>query len=101
MFVYEGHLGSLYTSDYEEDLDDLYCDECGDYDWLVGEFKTAKDFLASYANEIYTEKNSGGWSLDYVFESVLRYFDDQLTEEEALKIVLENQNEDKELEYIE
>lgn len=33
-YVYESHLGGLYTSDYELDYDDLYCEQCGDSDSL-------------------------------------------------------------------
>lgn len=36
MYIYEGHMGSLYTSDYPLEYEDLYCEQCGDSDWLVG-----------------------------------------------------------------
>lgn len=36
MYIYEGHLGSLYTSDTPLNYDDLYCEQCGDSDWLIG-----------------------------------------------------------------
>ena len=53
IWVYEGHLGSLYATCHQQDFDDLYCDECGDYDWEVGGFETPEEFLSSYAKEIY------------------------------------------------
>lgn len=38
MYVYESHLGGLYSSEEEYDFDTLYCEECGDSDLLIGEF---------------------------------------------------------------
>ena len=34
MYIYECHMGGLYTSDEPLDYEDLYCEECGDSDWL-------------------------------------------------------------------
>ena len=36
LYIYESHLGGLYTSDFPLDDDFLYCDECGDHDWELG-----------------------------------------------------------------
>lgn len=36
LYVYESHLGELYTCAYEIDEDTLFCETCGDYDWCVG-----------------------------------------------------------------
>lgn len=94
VWVYEGHLGSLYATYNQQDFDDLYCDECGDYDWEVGGFETPEEFLSSYANEIGTDKNSGGWYLEYVMENVLDYFDEEISMEKALEIVLANQEDE-------
>lgn len=44
MYIYENHLGGgLYTSDYELDYEDLYCEQCGDSDWFVGEAETKEE----------------------------------------------------------
>lgn len=33
LYIYESHLGgNLYVTTYEQDYDDLYCEECGDSD---------------------------------------------------------------------
>lgn len=65
MYIYEGHLGSLYASDEYLDYDDLYCEQCGDSDWLIGCAATRAE-----AWELLSDKTdidgSGGWSYDYV-----------------------------------
>lgn len=43
-YLYDNHLGGLYTSDEELDYDCLYCDTCGDSDVLIGSFSTIQDF---------------------------------------------------------
>lgn len=40
MHIYEGHLGSLYTSDCVLDHKDTYCETCGDSDWWIGHAET-------------------------------------------------------------
>lgn len=37
-YLYEGHLGGLYVLDEEEDEEFLYCEECGDSDYLVAHY---------------------------------------------------------------
>ena len=32
MYIYESHMGGLYTSYEPLDYEDLYCEECGDSD---------------------------------------------------------------------
>lgn len=36
MYIYENHMGGLYTSEEELDYDVLYCEQCGDSDSLIG-----------------------------------------------------------------
>lgn len=43
MYLYESHLGGIYATDDEMDYDDLYCEECGDSDWPIGEAETAQE----------------------------------------------------------
>ena len=43
MFLYESHLGGIYTTDCEQDYDDLCCEECGDSDRLLGEANTFEE----------------------------------------------------------
>lgn len=87
VWVYEGHLGGLYTSDYQEDPKSLYCEQCGDSDWEIGCFETFADFLEYYADHICVDEGDGGFDLDFVMSSVMYSFDDSLTREEAADIV--------------
>ena len=88
MWIYEGHLGSLYASDTYLDYDDLYCEQCGDSDWLIGyatnraeAWNLLKDDTDTYdaarcANcsrneddeycDTECDNYSGGWNYEYV-----------------------------------
>lgn len=53
MYFYESHLsGVIYTTDYEKDYDELYCEECGDSDWYIGEFDSWEDFISQIDPEV-------------------------------------------------
>lgn len=100
MYIYEHHMGGLYTSDSVLDYDETYCEQCGDSDWLVGYATTRaeawellkddtdtfdeslcvkcqhyEDYnYCNYECENYT--NSGGWSYEYVQEFLNENWDD-------------------------
>lgn len=98
-YIYESHMGGLYCTDYNQNYEDLYCEECGDSDWEVGYAETLedawnllKDKTATFDdskcescphNEDYDycdEKcedyqHSGGFSLSYVMEFLAENFD--------------------------
>lgn len=65
MYIYENHLGGgLYTSDYELDYEDLYCEQCGDSDGYIGEADTreeAYELLKDYYNEEYLNEFLKDW----------------------------------------
>lgn len=65
MYIYENHLGGLYTADELIDDEQLYCEECGDSDMLVGyaETREAAWELLKDDCDIY---GSGGWDLEYI-----------------------------------
>lgn len=65
MYIYEGHLGSLYTSDRELSFDELYCDQCGDCDWLIGYAATRSEAWDLLKDDV-DINNSGGWDFSYV-----------------------------------
>ena len=65
MYIYESHMGGLYTSDEPLDYEDLYCEECGDSDWLIGYAETREDAWNLFADETDID-GSGGWDYDYV-----------------------------------
>ena len=65
MYIYENHMGGLYTSEIELDWEMLYCEECGDSDSLIGYAETreeAWDLLKDDTNI----NGSGGWDYEYV-----------------------------------
>ena len=90
MYIYESHMGSLYTSDTALDWEYLHCEQCGDTDWLIGYASTraeawdllkdktdtfdismcegcphdGDDDYCDYECENYA--HCGGWSYDYV-----------------------------------
>ena len=99
MYIYEGHMGSLYTSYYELDYKDRYCEQCGDSDWLIGYADTreeAWDLLKDitntfnesvcencpcnenyeYCDECEYYQDSGGWDYDYVQEFINSNWDE-------------------------
>jgi len=52
--LYESHLGGYYTTDHY--IKDTYCDQCGDSDTYLGEFKTeeeAKNYFIRWFDEVY------------------------------------------------
>ena len=84
-YLYQGHMGGLYTSDEPRDYDSLYCDQCGDSDWLLGAFETIKDLWDLIKDECDIDGN-GGWSLQYIYPMIIEEFD--------LQDVVEYENED-------
>lgn len=87
-YLYESHMGGLYTDEYYRDYDELYCEECGDSDWCCGSFESAVDALIYLADNIAID-NRGGYDLKYVLK-VLNCFDDCPSYSEALKIIRKN-----------
>ena len=69
MYIYEGHMGSLYTSDEALDYEDLYCEQCGDSDWLIGYAETKEEAWDLLKSETDID-GSGGWDYDYVKEFI-------------------------------
>lgn len=43
MFIYENHLGGVYSEDIELYFDELYCEQCGDSDFLIGFASTREE----------------------------------------------------------
>lgn len=86
-YVYESHLGGLYTSNDCILSDELYCEQCGDSDYEIGSFDTFEEFLRYYADNIYIDPWNGGYDLDLVISDVGYAFNDSLTKEEAANIV--------------
>lgn len=43
MYLYEGHMGGLYTNEDYLDFEELYCESCGDSDFCFGSFETEEE----------------------------------------------------------
>lgn len=69
MYIYEGHLGSLYVTDHKLDYEETYCGQCGDSDYLIGYAET-KEEAWSILKDITNINDSGGWDYDYVQELI-------------------------------
>ena len=73
-YLYESHMGGLYTSDDMMDCDELYCEQCGDSDWFVGSFDGVKEFW-DLVKEDCDIDGSVGWSLQYIYPIMVSEFD--------------------------
>ena len=87
VYVYESHLGGLYTSDDYIPYDELDCEQCGDSDCEICACDTFEEFLRYYADNIYVDPLDCGYSLDLVISDVGCAFDDTLSKEKAVNIV--------------
>lgn len=94
MFIYESCIGNLYGANYPMDYSELICETCGDCDDFIGEFDNIEDFISTVANGIHTKKNSGGYELDYIYKFACDTFKEEMSKEDFLKIILENQDEE-------
>ena len=89
MYLYEGHLGSLYLTDEKRDFKDLYCDQCGDSDWELGEVFSWLDVINAIGiDDIQVDYGDGGWARDYVYE-VMQELGDVPDEETVYKYMKE------------
>lgn len=72
-YLYIHHLGGF--SIYDELLDDdyLYCEQCGDSDYLYGSFETFQEFWELFKDEC-DINGSGGYSLNYVYPIIVKAF---------------------------
>lgn len=95
-YVYESHLGGLYTSDDYISPDELYCEQCGDSDLCLGCYNTFREFIESNADIIDADDGWGGYNLKFVIDNVSQAFDDRLTYEESKEIVLNSRTLDEE-----
>ena len=62
-------MGGLYTSDEPLGYEDLYCEECGDSDLLIGYANTREAAWNLFTDGTDID-GSGGWDYDYVQEFI-------------------------------
>lgn len=73
MYLYESHMGGLYTSENELDYEYLYCEQCGDSDWLIGEFDTIEEYWDLIKDDC-SINGRGGWCLQYTYSEMCKEF---------------------------
>ena len=61
MYIYENCMGELYTSYEPLDYEDLYCEQCGDSDSLIGYADTKKEAWDLLKDE---------WNHEYIQEFI-------------------------------
>lgn len=74
MYIYESHMGGLYVSDEELPWEGLYCETCGDTDWLIGYAETreeARDLLERHADDMDTL-----WSEEHIRDFLKENWDE-------------------------
>lgn len=67
MYIYESHMGALYTSEFELEYEELYCEQCGESDSLVGYAET-REAAWKLLRDMTDTNGSGGWDYEYVQE---------------------------------
>ena len=73
MYLYESHMGGLYTSENELDYEYLYCEQCGDSDWLIGEFDTIEEYWDLIKDDC-SINGRGGWCLQSIYVDICKEF---------------------------
>ena len=76
MYIYASHLGSLYVSQYEIDYEYLYCETCGDSDFLIG-FADTREEAWNLLKDDTDIDGSGGWAYDYIKDFIESNWDEQ------------------------
>ena len=79
MYIYEGHMGGLYSSDELKDYEDLYCETCGDSDTYIGYAETKEEAWNLLKDDVNID-GSGGWDYEYVRSFIEANFEEDLDE---------------------
>lgn len=73
-YLYESHMGGLFSVDDMLSPDECYCETCGDSDWLIGEYETLKDFWNLIKDDC-NINGCGGYDLTYVYPMIVEEFE--------------------------
>lgn len=69
-YICEDHMGgSLYTSQFDQSFEELYCEECGDSDRRLG--------IANDKKEAENLLKNSGYDADYIEEFINREFPEE------------------------
>lgn len=64
LYIYESHLGGFYCTNEKQDIESLYCEQCGDYDNYLGKAENAYD-VADILRTKVELFDMGGYSMEY------------------------------------
>jgi hypothetical protein len=73
IYIYESHLGGLYVDDLVLSNEDLYCEQCGDYNWPIG-YATTKAEAWDLLRDHTDIDGSGGYNPEYIQEFIETYW---------------------------
>lgn len=73
-YLYESHMGGLFSVDDMLSPEECYCEQCGDSDWLIGKYETLNDLWNLIKDEC-DINDSGGYALASVYPVIVREFD--------------------------
>lgn len=76
MYIYESHMGGLYTDEDYLDYDTLYCEECGDCDWYIGQAETQEEAWDLLKDDTDID-GSGGYDLEYITTFIKTNFNEE------------------------
>lgn len=94
MYLYEGHLGSLYFTNRKRSYDELYCSQCDNSDWLLGEVESWEDVIDAIGiTSIQVDTTDGGWAREYVYE-LIQELEDYPSEKDFYAYLKETQLKD-------
>ena len=97
MWAYESHLGGIYFESKRKSPNDLYCSQCDDFDWELGNFESAVKFLERLAPMISADDDDFCvYPLDGVLRVLNLYFDDVPDHDKAVEIVRANRGAEDE-----
>lgn len=118
MYLYENHLGGLYTSDEIEDEEFLYCEECGDSDQYIGKidedtpiedaYKLINDYCgvslcedacSGQCNKCPLFEYSGGYARGYIMDFLTNWYQKEEIEKFFNNLVEEKISEGKETDH--
>lgn len=73
MYIYENHMGGIYATECEQDYESLYCEQCGDSDWLIGQADTRQEAWELLRDDT-NINGSGGYDYEYIRKCLDEWF---------------------------
>ena len=58
---YESCLGAIYSTDHKKTIEETHCDQCGDCDYYIGQYKTESEAIKALNEDIDIESPENKW----------------------------------------